>query len=261
MFERDVQDAVDGYVAGDITEERFLAMSRPWTDYLRDYKPLVDFAKGHGQTVLAANIPRRYASFVANNLTDDLFRMPSIELSFMAPEILAPVDDYFILFEEAMGGHMPEEVTQQYYESQCIKDDTMAMSIADFMNAEAGRPRRVAQFTGTFHTSYKLGLFDKVNSLLPHRQKALISVEKYDDTTFGPGNLPSVSAGPSGQALGDFVFFAPHGCPGQSNEACERQCPPSPGLNACKSACNLVCQEDALEIENRVSQLLDGLRA
>ncbi len=42
----------------------------------------------------------------------------------MAPEILAPVDDYFILFEEAMGGHMPEEVTPQYYESQCIKDDT-----------------------------------------------------------------------------------------------------------------------------------------
>jgi uncharacterized iron-regulated protein len=257
MFERDCQNSVDGYMAGDITEERFLAMSRPWPDYVRDYKPLVDYARDREQTVLAANIPRRYASFVANNRTADVFNMPDIELTFVAPEILAPDDDYKVLFGEAMGGHMPDHLLQQYYESQCIKDDTMAMSVADFMNGEeTDRPRRVAQFTGTFHTGYKLGLFDKVDTLLPNRRKALVSVEKYDDTTFGPGNLPSVSAGPSGQALGDFVFFAPSGCPGQSVEACENQCSPAPAFDACAVACGLVCSEFALESETVVSQLM-----
>ena len=45
MFERDVQPALDDYLAGRITEADFLARARPWKNYATDYRPLVELAK------------------------------------------------------------------------------------------------------------------------------------------------------------------------------------------------------------------------
>ena len=67
MFERDVQEQLDGYLSGKLGEEAFLAESRPWPRYTTDYKPLVEFAKAHGWGVIAANVPRRHASAVAKS--------------------------------------------------------------------------------------------------------------------------------------------------------------------------------------------------
>lgn len=65
MFERDVQGVLDDYLSGRISEEAFLAASRPWENYEQAYRPLVEFAKAHHLPVLAANIPRRMAAAVA----------------------------------------------------------------------------------------------------------------------------------------------------------------------------------------------------
>ena len=113
-----------------MTEGLFLSLSRPWPNYNTDYKPLIDWAKYYQQPVLAANVPRRYASFVSNNLTTNLYTMPAVEQSYMAPAILPLNDSYWTLFE-TMAGHVPPAVIWLYYESQCLKDNTMAMSIAD----------------------------------------------------------------------------------------------------------------------------------
>src|SRR5262245_15454974 len=45
MFERDVQPVLDEYLAGLITEQHFLAGSRPWNNYKQDYRPLVEYAR------------------------------------------------------------------------------------------------------------------------------------------------------------------------------------------------------------------------
>ena len=62
MFEKDVQASLDAYLAGRMTEMEFLKVSRPWPNYERDYRHLVEFAKKKGLPVLAANVPRRAAS-------------------------------------------------------------------------------------------------------------------------------------------------------------------------------------------------------
>src|SRR5262249_12612936 len=59
MFERDVQSAVDDYLAGRIDEATFTRTSRPWPAYATDYRPLVEFAKAHGWRVIAGNVPRK----------------------------------------------------------------------------------------------------------------------------------------------------------------------------------------------------------
>src|SRR5947209_2387656 len=53
MFERDVQPVLDDYLSGRISEDRFLAASRPWPRYATDYRPLVEFAKAHAIPVIA----------------------------------------------------------------------------------------------------------------------------------------------------------------------------------------------------------------
>ena len=48
MFERDVQDVIDRYLSGAITEEQLLKEARPWPRYATDYRPLVELAKTRG---------------------------------------------------------------------------------------------------------------------------------------------------------------------------------------------------------------------
>ena len=72
MFERDIQVVVDEYLANLITEQHFLASSRPWGNYKTDYRPLVELAKEKHLDVIAANAPRRYVNMVSRNGRDAL---------------------------------------------------------------------------------------------------------------------------------------------------------------------------------------------
>jgi len=67
MFERDVQPALDRYLAGSITEEQFLHDARPWPRYGTDYRPMVEFARVHGIPVIGSEVPRRIAGDVSKN--------------------------------------------------------------------------------------------------------------------------------------------------------------------------------------------------
>ncbi len=49
-----------------------------------------------------------------------------------------------------MRGHIPPERIWPYYRAQCIKDDTMAMSIAEYVNQNSNS--RVISFQGAFHS-------------------------------------------------------------------------------------------------------------
>ena len=64
MFERDVQTALDEYLRGLIREADMLQDARPWANYEKDYRPMVEFAKAHGMPVAAANVPRRYVGAI-----------------------------------------------------------------------------------------------------------------------------------------------------------------------------------------------------
>ena len=50
MFERDVQEGLDDYLSGAIDEATFLEDARPWPNYERDYRPLIEFARERGKT-------------------------------------------------------------------------------------------------------------------------------------------------------------------------------------------------------------------
>lgn len=69
MFERDNQPQLDRYLSGKLDPKNLKDSVRLWNNYITDYKPLLDFAKTKNLKFIAGNIPRKYASQVAETRT------------------------------------------------------------------------------------------------------------------------------------------------------------------------------------------------
>jgi uncharacterized iron-regulated protein len=168
MFERDVQPALDAYLAGTMPESAFLAQSRPWPNYGPDYRPMVEFAKSKGWPVIASNVPRNVASMVSRGGLAALDTLGAERRAWVAAERrCAPGDKYakkFTKTMEDMGGHgsaaMPPEMIGRFYEAQCVKDETMAESISRAFNAHPDA--LVVHVAGGFHVEEGLGTVERV---------------------------------------------------------------------------------------------------
>jgi uncharacterized iron-regulated protein len=188
MFERDVQDVVNRYLAGTITEADFLKDGRPWPRYATDYRALVELAKKEGWSVVAANVPRKFASEVAKSGQSALDRLTEEDRAMIARELQCPHDAYFERFTKAMTGHAPgsapsddqQATTDRYYWSQCVKDETMAESIANAF-ARRGNSGPVVHFTGAFHSDFGAGTAERTRRRLTGRRVAVVSVVPVTD--------------------------------------------------------------------------------
>ena len=183
MFERDVQPALDGYLAGRVGEEETLKSARPWPRYTTDYRGLVERARVNGWPVIAANVPRRIAQDVAKNGRDVIPRLAETDRAFVASDLQCPADDYYQRFVTSMGSHpagsqTPEQqqaMMERYYWSQCVKDETMAEAIATAVQRRAS-PGPVVHYNGAFHSDFRLGTAARVIRRLPAKRVVVITV-------------------------------------------------------------------------------------
>jgi uncharacterized iron-regulated protein len=189
MFERDVQPSLDAYLAGTMPEEAFLKGSRPWPRYATDYRALVEMARAHRWPVIASNVPRRLASLVAKSGRDALAQVPDTDKGLFASDLQCPRDQYFDRFAETMGSHPTEgqdkaaadATMERYYWSQCVKDETMAESIAAAFASQAGRPGTIVHYNGAFHSDFGLGAAERTRRRLPGRRVGVVSVLPVDN--------------------------------------------------------------------------------
>jgi uncharacterized iron-regulated protein len=205
MFERDVQGPLDAYLAGSLTEEQFLAASRPWPNYPTDYRPMVEFARSKQWPVIAGNIPRRYASQVARRGLVAIDSLPAVERGFVAEQLDCPRDAYWERFRGVMGdmsGHgtpmTPDQVETMVwrtYEAQCVKDETMGESVA----AAHAKGAMVVHANGAFHSDFRLGAVDRAKRRAP---KAKISV-----VSFIPVADLDTANGKPQRKIGDYIVF------------------------------------------------------
>ncbi|MBM4404544.1 MAG: ChaN family lipoprotein [Candidatus Cloacimonetes bacterium] len=187
MFERDVQNILDLYLSGEMSEDDMLLNARPWPNYQTDYRPLVEFAREHNLAVIAANIPRTYAGRVAREGLEFIDDLAPRERAFIADKINTWDDEYKKRFLKTIAittAHgMPGEASfyEKMYAAQCIKDDTMAESI---VNACRSNPKHlIIHFNGDFHSQYYLGTVQRVKYRLPKAKIAVISPLQLADIT------------------------------------------------------------------------------
>jgi uncharacterized iron-regulated protein len=183
MFERDVQGAVDAYLAGGVGEEETLKAARPWPRYATDYRPIVELAKAHGWPVVAANVPRRIASAVARSGAPAIRELAEADRAFVAADVQCPLDGYYDRFVTSMGSHpTPDQdpeaqkaMAERYYWSQCVKDETMAESIATVV-ARRTTPGPVVHYDGAFHSDFGQGTVERTRRRLPGKRMIVISM-------------------------------------------------------------------------------------
>ncbi len=179
MFERDVQNILDLYLSGEMSEDDMLLNTRPWSNYHSDYRPLIEFARTHDLSVVAANIPRMYAGRVAREGMDFIGGLAPRERAYIAEKINIWDDEYkkrFLATIAIMTRHgMPGEASfyEKLYVAQCIKDDTMAESI---VTAHENNPKHlIIHYNGDFHSQYHLGTVQRVRYRIPKARIAVIS--------------------------------------------------------------------------------------
>ena len=210
MFERDVQPLLDQYLAGTITEDQFLASSRPWPRYASDYRPLIEFAKAHHIPVIASDVPRRIASDVSKSGMAAIESLGS-DRPLAAREPQCPTTgDYYGRFMESMGsGHPPaagdnaadsRARTDRFYLAQCLKDETMAESIAEAWQKNAARRAAVVHVNGSFHSDYAEGTAASVLRRLSGRRIAVVAFVPVD-------NIDAETPDADAARLGDYVVY------------------------------------------------------
>jgi uncharacterized iron-regulated protein len=189
MFERDVQEPLAHFSMGHTDEAEFLGQARPWPQYARDYKPLVDFALAHQWPVVAADVPRAIAAEVSKSGLDALKARPDSEKAWFAKELRCePAGPYFQRFSGTMSNHgnakdakgpgMDEATVARYYASQCLKDETMAESIAQaHVAGSIGNQRPlIVSINGSFHSDYGQGTVERTRRRLPGKKIVVITV-------------------------------------------------------------------------------------
>ncbi len=163
MFEADNQQALNDYLAGNITAKGLDSTARLWNNYKTDYAPIVNFAKEKKAAFIATNIPRRYASLVSKKGFEALDTLTNLEKTWMAP---LPMDydatlPGYVKMVEMMGGHGGPNMPK----SQATKDATMAYFI--LQNFKAGT--LFIHYNGAFHSDN----YDGINWYLKRKQPNL----------------------------------------------------------------------------------------
>ncbi|OGQ01664.1 MAG: hypothetical protein A2026_10590 [Deltaproteobacteria bacterium RBG_19FT_COMBO_46_12] len=174
MFERDVQDILDAYLKKKISERKFLKQSRPWPNYLEDYRPLIEFAKKKGLPVIAANVPRRAAAAVsmANKISPDALGEDRVYLPKIAYLKSKEYYKRFVSSMEKMPHFTPMKgmKVDGLYKAQVLKDAVMAASVEPFLD------RRILFCCGHFHSDYHLGIPYQLQKNHPKLKVAVIAM-------------------------------------------------------------------------------------
>lgn len=194
MFERDVQPLLDGYTAGRLPEADFLARSRPWGNYAEGYRPLVERARAWRWPVVAANVPRPLASAVSRGGLAVLDTLPASHTGWFSTDLRCePQGEYFRRFSEAMGGMQghgaatdsaaARATMARFYAAQCLKDETMAESIA--RTRQAAPDAAVVHVTGAFHSNARLGTVERLVRRMPALRIAVVTLAPVEDPRAG----------------------------------------------------------------------------
>lgn len=173
MFETDVQPVLNEYLAGFIPESRLKSDARPWKNYDEHYRPMVEFAKEKGLSVIAANPPRRYVSLVGQRGMSVLRELPKEALAFLPP---LPYDTlsgrYNQKFWETMGEH-GAMMSHTVYHSQGLWDAGMSYSIAQYQRKH--KKELVYHLCGRFHSDERLGTYAQLLQRRPRLKVINIS--------------------------------------------------------------------------------------
>ena len=201
MFQRDAQPLLDAYLAGELTEDAFLAQASPWNNYWAAYRPLVERARASGQRVVGSNYPRDLARTVSRGGAEALEGLTEEQRASVPAELFPNTPDYHRRVDNAIRGHLgmmgPREPGDpRLYTTQTLWDNAMGEACVDVLESRAGSS--VLHVNGGFHSAYWDGTVRQVRLRRPETKIATVALV----TSSNPG-----VAGVGGVPIADYVVF------------------------------------------------------
>ena len=165
FFHRPAQGIVDEYMEGGMVETAFLEKiqwEKTWGFPYHFYRPLIVQIREKNGALLAINVPRKVVRKIARS---GLAGLNKEERSQVARELDLNNEEHKAYMKKIFGGHSHHGIQHFdfFYEAQCVWDETMAETIADYLK---NNPGPMVVFAGNGHIVNQFGIPDRVKRRL-----------------------------------------------------------------------------------------------
>ena len=166
FLQRPAQESLDRYVRGEIKESEFLDAvdwKRNWGYDFHFYRPLFQIAREKGIRVLAINAP---SSIVRKVAREGLRGLTDEERKGLPSDLDLGNREHREYLFKAYTEHASPDLKrfEDFYEAQCVWDETMAETLAAHLKEKGGR---LVVFAGNGHIIHKFGVPDRTLRRFP----------------------------------------------------------------------------------------------
>jgi len=165
MFTPSQQQVVDGWVAGEVDQKRFLrSWHEGWKMDFAYYEDILDYCRDHGIRILGINAERSLVKEVGEKDFADL----PVDQHALLPKTIDVDDPYQQALTRAIyGGHAKGAMLAGFSRVQTLWDETMAENIFRFLDSPQDGDARLLVLAGGNHIAYGFGIPRRVFRLLP----------------------------------------------------------------------------------------------
>ncbi|NJR66376.1 MAG: ChaN family lipoprotein [Leptolyngbyaceae cyanobacterium CRU_2_3] len=217
MFQRPYQESLTQYLAGHISETELLQQTQyeqrwgfPW----QYYAPIVQFAKAQQLPIIALNTPSEVTRQVAQTGLDSLspealqWIPPLSEIDLNHAAYRQRIQEVFNSIHQ---GHSFSGNFDYFFQAQVLWDETMADSIASFLNTHPGY--HVVVLAGQGHIIYGDGIPSRVARRLQNRRgfqqrSLLLNPDELTLNELSPDALSPDKAIPRREPVADYFWLS-----------------------------------------------------
>lgn len=202
FLERDMQPAVDAYLSERSDAATLQAQIKATPAFIQYYFPYMQYAQQAGVPILAMNAPRSLARRVTQEgLQAVVESLPPPERAHLAATFapIAPQYRAYFLKAVATAHPLPEAQLERFVEAAYLKDETMAESLAAFL--ERAADVTVLAIAGRFHFDYGLAI-----PALLRQRRVHVSIQRVTTMTVAADeniDLRELAR----ETLADYVWF------------------------------------------------------
>jgi uncharacterized iron-regulated protein len=181
MLETDTQPEVDRYNRGEISFDTLAARinwKKRWGNY-EQYRGILEAAHRHGAPILALNARRDVVRKVGmegfDKLSTEDRAVIASDVNFDQPMYETQMTTILQVHAKAMG---MENLLRTMYQAQVVRDETMAQTLASFLQGPEGAGRTAVVILGSGHCQHGLGVPSRVARRIPNvNQRILLPSE------------------------------------------------------------------------------------
>ncbi len=162
MLKRSSQEAADQWISGELDEKDFLKVwIHNWSDNFEYYRSILRYMQAHRIPLVAIRASDDWMEKTKNAEAPDQIqeKLPDMDLE-------DPYHRVFVkaIFDDHPMGGMDFET---FYRAQVLWDESMAQSIAEYLDSKDGRDKKILVLAGTHHIQYGFGIPRRVFRRLP----------------------------------------------------------------------------------------------